>query len=67
MPPWYAVSSEGRIEERPVSTGLQTAGHIEIRSGLTPGDLVVIGNRSQLRPGEPVKPRVTEMIAEKGE
>lgn len=63
----YAVSSEGRIEERPVSTGLQTAGHIEIRSGLTPGDLVVIGNRSQLRPGEPVKPRVTEMIAEKGE
>jgi RND family efflux transporter MFP subunit len=63
----YAVDADGRIQEHPVSTGLQTATEIEIQSGLQPGDLVVTGNRSELRPGERVKPKLTEMIAAKGD
>ena len=63
----YLVGSGGRIEERPVRTGLETADRVEILSGLEVGDLVVIGNRNELKPGERVRPKITELVAAKGE
>ena len=57
------VTSEGKIEVRKVSLGLETSNMVEVRSGLQEGDLVVIGNRSALQPGEQVKPKVTVMVA----
>jgi hypothetical protein len=30
---------------------------------LEEGDLVVVGNRSQIQPGQPVTPRIVEMAA----
>jgi RND family efflux transporter MFP subunit len=62
-PTVMVVSSDGKIEDRPVTTGMQTANSIEIRSGLVAGDLVVIGNRSQLKPGERVIPKVVVFAA----
>lgn len=66
-PTVYLVSGQGTIEERAVKTGLETASRVEILSGLSAGDLVVIGNRSQLKPGDAVRPKLTELAAAKGE
>ena len=63
----YLVGPGGRIEERPVKTGLETAEKVEVLSGLAQGDLVVIGNRSELKPGERVQPKITELTAARGD
>jgi RND family efflux transporter MFP subunit len=52
------VNTDRRIEPRSVELGLEMADRVEIRSGLSAGDLIVIGNRSQLKAGAPVVPKV---------
>ncbi|MBZ5657404.1 MAG: efflux RND transporter periplasmic adaptor subunit [Acidobacteriia bacterium] len=54
------VDREGRVQERPVTLGAEGNDRVEILSGLSEGDQVVIGNRSELRPGEKVHPRPVE-------
>jgi RND family efflux transporter MFP subunit len=75
--PITAVDSEGatgqvmvvtpnqRVEVRKIGLGLETADKVEVRSGLNEGDLVVIGGRSSLQPGEEVRPKVVTMSASK--
>jgi hypothetical protein len=53
------------LEVRKVGLGMETANFVEVRSGLAPGDLVVIGNRGGLQAGEQVKPKITNMSAAK--
>jgi RND family efflux transporter MFP subunit len=55
------VTPNNRVEERKIELGLETAGAIEVRSGLNEGDLVVISGRSSLQPGEEVRPKVTDL------
>jgi RND family efflux transporter MFP subunit len=57
------VTPENHIEIRKVQLGLQTSTRVEIRSGLKEGDLVVVGSRSGLQPGQEVKPKITAMAA----
>ena len=57
------ISSDGRLESHDVSLGLQTADSIEVRSGLRDGEVVVIGNRANLRPGQPVRPKLADLGA----
>lgn len=57
------VTPNGRVEPRRVQLGLETADLVEVRSGLNEGDLVVIGNRSTLQPGEEVRPKLTTIGA----
>ena len=57
------VTPNNRLETRRISIGLETASKVEVRSGLNEGDMVVIGNRSGLQPGQEVKPKVTKMSA----
>jgi RND family efflux transporter MFP subunit len=59
------ITPTSRVEVRKVSLGLETANQVEVRSGLNEGDMVVIGSRSGLEPGEEVKPRVTAMAGSK--
>ena len=59
------VTAENRIEPRRIELGLETASHVEVRSGLSLGDLVVIGNRASLQSGQQVKPRPVTMAAAK--
>ena len=59
----FRVGGDNRIEERPVTLGLETPAEVEVLSGLNEGDLVVISGQGQLRPGQKVKPRVTEAPA----
>jgi len=56
----YRVNAEHQIEERPVKLGIETPNRAEVVSGLQENDLVVVGNRSQLRPGMTVKPKMVE-------
>jgi RND family efflux transporter MFP subunit len=56
----FVVDQEGRVEERPVTLGLETPGKIEVLSGLREGDLVMIGSRTQVKPGQIVHPTFLE-------
>jgi RND family efflux transporter MFP subunit len=45
------VTADRQIEVRPITLGLESADRVAVTSGLQKDDLVVIGNRSQLKPG----------------
>jgi RND family efflux transporter MFP subunit len=55
------INGQHNIEIREVQTGLETAERVEVSSGLRDGDLVVIGNQSQLKAGLPVEAKVTTL------
>ena len=57
------VVPENKVELRAVTIGLETANRVEILSGLSDGDLVVIGNRAGLQSGQSVKPKITALMA----
>jgi multidrug efflux pump subunit AcrA (membrane-fusion protein) len=59
----YIVNSEQQIEERPVTLGLETPGKYEMVDGLKEGDLVVIGRRSQFKPGQKVEAKLIGSLA----
>jgi RND family efflux transporter MFP subunit len=60
------VVANGRVERREVHLGLETPDRVEVASGLNEGDLVVVGSRSQLRPGATVTPKVDASIGAEG-
>jgi RND family efflux transporter MFP subunit len=53
----------GKVARREVRLGLEAPDRIEIVSGLKDGDLVVVGNRGQLRPGTAVTPKIETAAA----
>jgi RND family efflux transporter MFP subunit len=55
------VTPDNTIEERSVTVGLQTPDLIAVRSGLSAGDLIVLGTSGQLHPGQKVQPKITEV------
>lgn len=57
------VNREGRIEARSVTVGLETSDRVEVSAGLAADDLVVVGNRSQLRTGTHVAPKAVTAAA----
>jgi RND family efflux transporter MFP subunit len=56
----YVVGPDHRIEERPVKLGLESADAYEVLAGLRAGNLVVVGSRAGIQPGEKVKPQLVE-------
>lgn len=56
------VTPDNRIETRKVALGIQTATNIEVRSGLHAGEMVVLGNRSNLHTGQEVRPRLSNSV-----
>jgi RND family efflux transporter MFP subunit len=52
-----AVNPDNSIEERHVKLGLEDSVRVEVLSGLTDKDRVVIGNRSQFRSGQKIQPK----------
>jgi RND family efflux transporter MFP subunit len=63
----YAVNAEGVIERRAVKTGLETATRVEIVSGLSANDMVIVGNPAELKPAQRVHPKITELVAARGD
>jgi len=56
------VDSNGEVEIRPVTLGLQTATDAEVVAGLREGEQVVLSDRSGLKPGEKVIPQVIPVV-----
>jgi RND family efflux transporter MFP subunit len=52
-----AVNPDNTIEERHLKLGLEDSVRVEVLSGLTDKDRVVIGNRSQFRSGQKIQPK----------
>jgi RND family efflux transporter MFP subunit len=50
----FVVNGKNQIEERPLTLGMITPENFEVVSGLKENDLVMIGNRSQVKPGQKV-------------
>jgi RND family efflux transporter MFP subunit len=62
-PTVYLINHDQQIEERTVTLGLETPGKYELLSGLEEGDLVVIGNKSQIKPGQKVEAKLLGALA----
>jgi RND family efflux transporter MFP subunit len=60
----YLVNDQRQIEERPVTLGLETSTSREVLAGLKEGDLVLIGSRSQVKPGLTVEPKLINALAQ---
>jgi RND family efflux transporter MFP subunit len=60
------ITPDHHVELREVTVGLESADRVEIKAGLTAGDLVVVGNVAQLTPGVLVAPKVMAETAEEG-
>jgi RND family efflux transporter MFP subunit len=54
----FFIDKQNKLEERSIKTGIETPDQVEVVSGLQEGDLVVVGNRSQLQPGMVVQPKI---------
>jgi hypothetical protein len=60
------VNPDHSVRLQDVTLGLESANRIEVKSGLRAGDLLVLGNRSQLKSGTQVIPKVTATDAATG-
>jgi len=61
----YVINDQHQVEERPVTLGLDTPNEYEVTAGLKEGELVLVGRRSQVQPGQKVEPKaVTSLAAE---
>jgi len=59
----FVVDTADRVQQRPVSLGMETASEYEVLAGLDEGDRVMLGNPEQLRAGQKVDPQLTEPLA----
>jgi RND family efflux transporter MFP subunit len=59
----FVVNDQNQVEERPVTLGLETPSSYEVLTGLKEGDLVLIGSRSQVKPGQKVEPKLINFLA----
>ncbi len=57
------VNANNEVEQRDITLGMETPTKYEVLSGLHEGDLVAIGNTSQLKPGEKVEPKLANLLA----
>jgi membrane fusion protein (multidrug efflux system) len=61
------VVKDGKAERRDVELGVRTPGFVEIKSGVSADEQVVVGGQERLAPGAPVMPRVVERRPVPGE
>jgi RND family efflux transporter MFP subunit len=56
------VDTNGQVESRPVTVGLQTATDAEIVAGLREGEQVIVSDRAGLKPGDRVVPQAVPIM-----
>jgi RND family efflux transporter MFP subunit len=61
------VDSSNKIERRRVVLGIQTSTDAEVVSGLREGEMVVVSDRSSLKPGEEVRPKLIDLVQYQGQ
>ena len=62
----FVVGPDDRIENRPVTLGLQTPNYAELASGVRAGEQVVVSDRGVLKAGQLVKPKISEPLTWEG-
>ena len=65
QPTVYVINEAQEIEQRPVTLGLETPDKCEVLAGLKEGDMVMIGGRSKVTPGQKVEPKLIDSLARK--
>jgi len=63
----WVVDPSGKVENRPVTLGVETPADAEVVSGLKEGEMVAVGDRSALRAGETVRPKVVQLLQYRSE
>ena len=58
----FVVGKNSELEDRPITLGLQTANDAEVVSGLVEGEEVVVSDRSGLKAGETVHPKIVQIM-----
>lgn len=61
------VDEANKIQDRQITLGIETENDAEVLSGLREGDRVVVSDKSSLRAGEVVAPKLTAAVAYKSE
>jgi len=56
----YLINKQNQIEERAIKVGLETPGKLEVLEGLAENDLVMVGSRTQVKPGQKVDARIIQ-------
>jgi RND family efflux transporter MFP subunit len=64
-PTVFLINRQQEVEERSVTLGLETPTRYEVKAGLQDGDLVMIGSRSEVKPGQKVEAKITGTLAQK--
>jgi RND family efflux transporter MFP subunit len=59
----FVVGRDGKLDARTVTIGLEANDRVEVKAGLSDGDLVVVGSRAQLKPGTTVVPKLVAEAA----
>ena len=62
QPSIFVIAPDNTIAVRTVKLGLETAARVEIISGLQEGELVFVGSRTQVKPGQKVEPKLVEIL-----
>jgi RND family efflux transporter MFP subunit len=57
------IVKRGVVQARTIKIGYRTLDYSEVLSGLSEGDRVVLSDQDKLRPGRPVRQRVTKVVA----
>jgi RND family efflux transporter MFP subunit len=57
----FVVTPDNQIEERDITVGLEMPDKYEVLSGLKEGDLVVVGDHSELQNGQKVNPKFVDL------
>ena len=60
-PTVFVLNEANEIEERPVRLGLEAPDKYEVLTGLKENELVMIGSRAQVKPGQKVEPKILEL------
>lgn len=63
----FIVDANDRLQSRKIQVGLETSNDAEVLSGLNEGDRVVVSDRSGLKPGTEVQPKMVEVLQYQGE
>jgi RND family efflux transporter MFP subunit len=58
----WVVNTRNEVEERQVRTGMESAASFEILEGLRGDELLIVGNRSLLKPGQVVQAKTAEAL-----
>lgn len=57
----FLIKADNTLEEREVKLGLEAPDKAEVLAGLAEGDSVLVGSRSQVKPGQKVEPKLVKL------